>query len=70
MGGPSNPPDKPYVVKTLPDDDDQATAELQAARDAGFEVLFAIPFRGEAFGSDTKSIVTRVILGNYGKNEK
>jgi hypothetical protein len=41
MGGPVNPPDKPYVVKTLSDNDDQATAELQAARDAGFQVIAA-----------------------------
>ena len=64
MGGPSNPPDKPYVVKTLPDDDDQATAQLQAARDAGFQVLFAVEHQ-TAIASHT-----RVILGNYGKNEK
>ena len=59
MGGPVNPPDKPYVVKTLSDDDDQATAELQAARDAGFEVLFATSID---LGPRTS---TRVILGNY-----
>ena len=65
MGGPSNPPDKPYVVKTLLDDDDQATAQLQDARAAGFEVLFAVPFdQGNGITS------TRVILGNYGKNDK
>ena len=56
MGGPGNPPDKPYVVKTLNDDDDLATAELQAARDAGFEVIAA------SQGTDGR---TRVILGNY-----
>lgn len=62
MGGPSNPPDKPYVVKTLSNDDDVATGELQAARNAGFEVLFAIPWN-----SGKGDIVTRVILGNYSK---
>jgi len=51
------PPDKPYVVVTLSDDDDTATAQLQTARDNGFEVLFAFPF-GEVAR-------TRVILGNY-----
>jgi len=55
MGGPSNPPDKPYVVKMLSNNDDEATAQLQAARDAGFEVLFAVELEGEI----------RVILGNY-----
>ena len=56
MGGPANPPDRPYIVKTLSYDDDKATAELQAARDAGFEVLFAVMCGTSA---------TRVILGNY-----
>ena len=63
MGGPGNPPDKPYVVKTLSDNDNQATAELQAARDAGFELLFAVPCGSVESGGDV--VKTRVILGNY-----
>ena len=59
MGGPGHPPEKPYQVTTLDKDDAVATAQLQAARDAGFELLFAIPF-GDGFFTET-----RVILGNY-----
>ena len=51
MGNPGNPPDKPYQVITLSDDDQQASAQLQAALAAGFDVLF---FSGN-----------RVIVGNY-----
>lgn len=60
--GTGNPPDKPYVVLTLSDDDDAATTQLQTARDNGLEVLFAVPW-GEPTQGGTLS--TRVILGNY-----
>lgn len=66
MGGPNNPPDRPYVVLTLDDDDDKATGQLQAARKAGFEVLFAFPFSGTGHGN-VGDMLTRVILGNYQK---
>ena len=62
--GSGNPNDKPYVVLTLDDDDDKATAQLQAARAAGFEVLFAV----EHFVPSSETAnnwQTRVILGAY-----
>lgn len=57
VSGGDNPPDKPYVVLTLDDDDDLATRRLQVARNDGFEVLFVVEHNGH----------TRVILGNYSK---
>jgi hypothetical protein len=40
MGGPGNPPDKTgYRVITLSANDDEASQQLTAARDAGFEVV-------------------------------
>ena len=59
-----NPPDRPYQVITLDDDDDKATAQLQAARAAGFEVLFAVEHQLDN-GSANGSWKTRVILGFY-----
>ena len=53
------PPDKPYMVVTLSDDDDAATTQLQTARANGFEVLFVTSID---LGPRTS---TRVILGNY-----
>ena len=59
VSGGDNPPDKPgYLVKTLSDVDTDATAELEATRAAGYELLFALPASGMS---------TRVILSNYKK---
>lgn len=64
MGGPGTPPGKPYQVITLDDDDDKATAQLQAARAAGFEVLFAFEHITNP-EPNVEHWATRVILGNY-----
>jgi len=56
MGGPNNPPDRPYQVITLDTDDQKASAQLQLARDAGATEIF-----GFSNG--------RVIMGHYSEKK-